>query len=75
MSTHNHNEHEMRQEIKVTLQLTLWLNASWNEQEIERYAKENLINTFADQKNFYHPERLIDIVDIQQEAEIYGLSD
>lgn len=71
MSTHNHDEHE----IKVTLHLTLWLNASWNEQEIERYTTENLITAFADQKNFYHPEHMIDIVDIQQEAEIYGLSD
>ena len=75
MSTNKLDEQDCKQEVKITLQLTLWLNANWNDETIKSYATENLLIAFADQNDYYAPERSVDIMDVQQEAEIYGLSE
>jgi ribosomal protein L23 len=61
----------MTQEVRVMLQLTLSVNAKATKEQIKK-AVENVFNLEEDLNTIYFDVQMVDIVEIREEAEIYG---
>jgi uncharacterized protein YqkB len=62
----------MKQEVEVNVKLTLWLDADMDQESIGVYVRESLYAGFEDQLEYIQQNKLVDILDIKEEAEIYG---
>jgi len=60
----------MKQQVDITLKLSLWLDATLDEDEIITHVRASLPIAFGDQLTAM--QNPVDILDIKQEAEIYG---
>ncbi len=61
----------MKQQVEVTLALSLWLDAAMDEEAITTYVRSVLPRAFGEALTFM--TNPVDILAIRQEAEIYGL--
>lgn len=59
-----------QQQVDVTLKLSLWLDASMSEDDITTYIRSSLPQAFGEELTAL--QNPVDILDIKQEAEIYG---
>jgi len=60
----------MKQQVNVTMRLSLWLDATMDENDIVTYVRSSLPLAFG--RELTAMKNPVDILDIQQEAEIYG---
>jgi hypothetical protein len=60
----------MKQQVNVTMTLSLWLDAAMDEDDIVTYVRSVLPLAFGEALTAM--KNPVDILDIQQEAEIYG---
>jgi hypothetical protein len=63
-------ESPMNQQVDITLKLSLWLDATMDEDDIITHIRSSLPKAFG--KELTAMKNPVDILDIQQEAEIYG---
>jgi len=61
----------MKQQVEVTLALSLWLDATMDEEAITTYVRGALPHAFGEALTFM--TNPVDVLTIRQEAEIYGL--
>lgn len=60
----------MKQQVEVTLKLSLWLDATWDENQIARYVRAGLSPAFGE--SLCCMANPVEILGVRQEAEIYG---
>ncbi len=60
----------MKQQVEVTLKLSLWLDATMNEDEIVTHVRSSLPKGFGEELTAM--QNPVDILDVRQEAEIHG---
>jgi hypothetical protein len=63
------------QEVRVNLKLTLCLDARLEEEEIGVYVRSGIYDGFPDQLKLVKDNQLLDVLEIREEAEIYGTED
>jgi hypothetical protein len=60
----------MKQQVDITMKLSLWLDASMDEDEIVTHVRSALPTAFGEElTQMANP---VDILDVRQEAEVYG---
>lgn len=67
MSTH--------QEVRVQLLLSLWIPATMDEESIGVLVREGIQKGFEQEISEIMPDRYLDIIEIREEADIYGTKD
>lgn len=60
----------MKQQVDITMKLSLWLDASMDEDEIVTHVRSSLPTAFGEELT--EMKNPVDILDVKQEAEIYG---
>jgi hypothetical protein len=60
----------MKHQVNIAMTLSLWIDAAWNEDDIVTYVRSALPLAFGDALTAM--KNPVDILDILQEAEIYG---
>src|SRR5262249_15616018 len=61
--------HNMKQQVDITMKLSLWLDASMDEDEIVTHVRSALPTAFGEELT--EMKNPVDILDVKQEAEIY----
>ena len=64
-------EEPMKQQIEVTLKLSLWLDATMDEDEIVTHVRASLPKAFGEELTVM--DNPVDILEVREEAEIYGV--
>ena len=60
----------MKQQVDITLKLSLWLDATMDDDEIVTHIRASLPKAFGE--DLTAMKNPVDILDVKQEAEIYG---
>ena len=60
----------MRQQVDVTLKLSLWLDAAWDEDDIVTHVRAALPDAFGE--SLTSMNNPVDVLDVRQEAELYA---
>lgn len=61
----------MHQEVVITLKLRCWLDAELSEEEIGVYVRNGILAGFPEQMERVEADQILDVIEIEQEADIY----